>query len=88
MRLRDYLKQMSQDQRDAFASLVVSSTGHLKNVGYGYKSCSSVLAAAIERHSGSKVKRWDLRPDDWHLIWPELIGTKGAPKVKPLKKAA
>ena len=54
VRLRDYLKQMSQDQRDAFASLVASSTGHLKNVGYGYKPCSPALAAAIERHSGSK----------------------------------
>jgi DNA-binding transcriptional regulator YdaS (Cro superfamily) len=27
------------------------------------------------------VRRWDLRPDDWHLIWPELIGTEGAPDV-------
>ncbi len=25
--------------------------------------------------------RWDLRPNDWHLIWPELIGTDGAPKI-------
>ena len=25
--------------------------------------------------------RWDLRPDDWHRIWPELIGTEGAPEV-------
>lgn len=22
-----------------------------------------------------------LRPDDWHRIWPELIGTEGAPTV-------
>jgi len=25
--------------------------------------------------------RWDLRQEDWHLIWPELIGTQGAPMV-------
>jgi DNA-binding transcriptional regulator YdaS (Cro superfamily) len=27
------------------------------------------------------VKRWELRPTDWHKIWPELVGTKGAPPV-------
>ena len=27
------------------------------------------------------VRRWDLRPRDWHLIWPELVGTAGAPPV-------
>ena len=28
--------------------------------------------AAIERATGGVVTRQDLRPDDWHLIWPEL----------------
>ena len=27
---------------------------------------------AIERATGGAVTRRDLRPDDWHLIWPEL----------------
>ncbi|CQR43890.1 conserved hypothetical protein [Thiomonas sp. CB3] len=31
--------------------------------------------------SALAVRRWDLRPDDWHLIWPELIDTVGAPSV-------
>lgn len=22
---------------------------------------------------------WDLRPNDWHIVWPELVGTEGAP---------
>jgi hypothetical protein len=36
------------------------------------------------------VARWDLRPDDWHRIWPELIGAEGAPPlpVEPQCKAA
>lgn len=37
--------------------------------------------AAIEAAVNGGVKRWDLRPDDWHRIWPELIGTEGAPSV-------
>ena len=28
--------------------------------------------SAIERATGGLVTRRDLRPDDWHLIWPEL----------------
>ncbi|WP_043565293.1 YdaS family helix-turn-helix protein [Acidovorax sp. KKS102] len=27
---------------------------------------------AIERATSGAVSRRDLRPDDWHLIWPEL----------------
>lgn len=27
---------------------------------------------AIERVTGGAVSRRELRPDDWHLIWPEL----------------
>ena len=26
----------------------------------------------IERFTDGVVRRWDLRPDDWHRIWPEL----------------
>ena len=37
------------------------------------------LGAEIEARLG--VKRWKLRPHDWHRIWPELVGTKGAPQV-------
>ena len=37
--------------------------------------------AAIERVTDGAVRRWHLRPIDWHLIWPELIGTSGAPAV-------
>ena len=25
--------------------------------------------------------RWEVAPNDWHLIWPELIGADGAPQV-------
>lgn len=33
---------------------------------------------AIERATEGAVSRRDLRPDDWHLIWPELTPTKEA----------
>ena len=41
--------------------------------------------AILSAESG--IPRWVMRPDDWHRIWPELIGTEGAPDV-PAKAAA
>ena len=38
--------------------------------------------AAIERATAGAVTRRDLRPDDWHLIWPEL--TDSEPKPAPV----
>lgn len=35
----------------------------------------------LERLTDGAVMRWDLRPDDWHLIWPELRKRKDAPDV-------
>lgn len=37
--------------------------------------------SAIERATERRVRRWDLRPEDWHRIWPELVGSQGAPAV-------
>jgi DNA-binding transcriptional regulator YdaS (Cro superfamily) len=42
--------------------------------------------AALDRITS--VRRWDMRPDDWHRIWPELVGTKGAPPVRVAEHAA
>lgn len=39
------------------------------------------LAPGIERHTEGAVMRWDLRPDDWWEIWPELRDRRGAPDV-------
>jgi len=44
------------------------------------------FCATIERESA--VRRWDLRPEDWHRIWPELIGAEGAPGVPALAAEA
>ncbi len=38
-------------------------------------------APALEQLCDHKVRLWDLRPSDWHQIWPALIGAEGAPPV-------
>ena len=36
------------------------------------------------------IPLWELYPNDWHRIFPMVVGTKGAPKVpaEPSRKAA
>lgn len=43
---------------------------------------------AIESATRGQVRRQDLRPDDWRLIWPELVKAKGAPKPADQKAVA
>lgn len=54
----------------------VADTGttraYLKQIAYGNKRASAEVAAAVERVTGGGTTRKDLRPDDWHLVWPEL----------------
>lgn len=38
-------------------------------------------AAPLEKFTKARVMRWDARPDDWHLHWPELRRRKAAPPV-------
>ena len=55
----------------------------------GVKGVPAERAADIERACEFQVRRWDLRPDDWHRIWPELIGSEGAPAIpQPHPEAA
>lgn len=61
---------------------VASSLGVTKGIFWAWINRGQVPAdrcPAVERATG--VRRWDLRPDDWHCIWPELIGADGAPAL-------
>lgn len=40
--------------------------------GYADRKPGPEYCVAIERATGGKVTRRDLRPDDWAAIWPEL----------------
>lgn len=78
---------MSDEDARAFALKCDTTLGHLRNVMYGTRPCSPELAVALEVNSDKKVRRWDVRPEDWHRIWPELIGLSGAPAA-PESEAA
>jgi DNA-binding transcriptional regulator YdaS (Cro superfamily) len=89
MDLKSYITGKSGPDRDDFAKRCGTSRGVLQNIMYGFRTCNPELAVVIDRVSDGAVRRWDLRPEDWHRIWPELIGKDGAPRVtEPVAKAA
>lgn len=49
--------------------------------GYAGRKPSPENCVAIEQATSGAVRRWHLRPDDWHLIWPELVTVEGAPAI-------
>ena len=81
MKLSIYLKGMTPERRADFAVQSRTTLGHINNVQYGTRTASAALTRSIAQLTERQVAEWDLRPDDWHLIWPELIGSEGAPAV-------
>lgn len=57
----------------------------LSQIAAGHRPVPVRRAAALEAATAGVVRRWDMFPADWHLIWPELVGTEGAPVVPVLE---
>ena len=88
MKLAEYLKPLGLTARADLAEQAGTSWLHLRNIAFSAKACGIQLAVDVERATAGAVRRWDLRPDDWHRIWPELIDTEGAPAVPAAQEAA
>ena len=72
MQFKKYFFGLSQEDRNRLAEAVGTSAKHLQNVAYGYKPLDEKVCVAIEQLTNKAVTRQELRPTDWHLIWPEL----------------
>jgi DNA-binding transcriptional regulator YdaS (Cro superfamily) len=47
-----------------------------------------IIELGAEIDAATEYRRWDLRPHDWHRIWPELIGSDGAPNLPRVEPVA
>lgn len=86
MDFKKYFFGLTVSERKVFAGKVKTTVGHLNNCAYGYTRFGPALCLAIEINSGV-VSRSDLRPEDCHLIWPDLKKVRGcaAPSAKKQK---
>ena len=74
MKLRPYLDTLRRGGVSEFAARIGVSPVYLSQLAVEQdgRVPSPALCVVIERESCRSVCRQDLRPDDWHLIWPEL----------------
>ena len=77
MKLHDYLDSGGATALELAAKVGVSPA-QMRQWVYGYagRIPGPANCVAIERATGGKVTRKDLRPDDWFLIWPEMDGAQ------------
>jgi DNA-binding transcriptional regulator YdaS (Cro superfamily) len=80
MLLTDYLKA----ERGRVAIVAKQARLHpafVSQLANGKRPVPADRAADLEEACGFHVRRWDMFPTTWHRIWPELVGTDGAPDV-------
>ncbi len=71
-----YINSLDEAGRMSFASRVGTSIGYMrKRVSIG-RPLSAERCVAIERETNGVITRKDLRPNDYRLIWPDLIGRR------------
>lgn len=78
---------MAASDRRALAEKVGANEQYLYQCLTGRKAMKAEEAVRIEIDSDRLLRRWHLRPNDWHRIWPELIGAEGAPPVPAEQEA-
>jgi DNA-binding transcriptional regulator YdaS (Cro superfamily) len=74
MNLRTFLDGLPRGGITEFARKVGISSVYMSQLAAHQdgREPSAELCVVIERESNKEVTRKDLRPTDWHLIWPEL----------------
>ncbi len=72
---------MSAAERKQIADELGLNEQYLYQCLTGRASMEAKEAVRVEELSGRRLRRWQLRKNDWHKIWPELVKAKGAPKV-------
>lgn len=89
MDLRTYTTSLPRGGMSAFAGRLGITPIYLSQLAARQdgRMPSPELCVRMEVETERSLRRWDLRPDDWYLIWPELIETDGAPVV-PTERAA
>lgn len=75
MTLNDYLKSGAMSVAELRAAIGAKADAQIRQWQHGYadRAPSPENCVAIEQATAGAVSRRELRPDDWHRIWPELV---------------
>lgn len=70
--LKAYLATRDRSVSAQLAETLGISASFLYQMASGHAQISPARCVAIENATGGAVTRQRMRPDDWHMIWPEL----------------
>ncbi len=87
MSMADYIKD-NPGAGVRIASALGIAPAYLSQMVHGHRPFPPQMCPRIVALTGGAARHWHLRPDDWHLIWPELIGAEGAPAVPASERVA
>lgn len=68
---------VTASERAAIAAKCGVVDAYLYQIFTRRKMAGAALCVAIERATGGRISRKHLRPEDWHLIWPEIAPACG-----------
>lgn len=71
---------ISVAERRELAALIGCNEQYLYQCLTGRNAMQPADAVRAEFATRRRIRRWQLRTHDWHHIWPELVGTEGAPQ--------
>jgi len=71
------------EERKQLAEVIGIDEQYLYQCLTGRKAMRPKEAVRAELRTSGRLRRWHLRPQDWHEVWPELIGLEGAPPAPP-----
>lgn len=72
MTLSEYLASLERGAKARLAAQIGAHASDLSDWISGNRPVPVHRCASIVKATNGAVTRRDLRPDDWHLIWPEL----------------
>lgn len=85
-KLKTHFASLERGKAAQIAKEMEVSPSYLSQMVAGTAPISPARAVLFEQLLGGAVTRKDIYPNDWHLIWPELIACD--PSDKQEKAAA
>ena len=70
-------------ERREFAQIAGVDQNYIYMCIAGIRDMDAGRAKQLEAATKKRIRVWDLCPNRWHEIWPELMKDKNAPAPKP-----
>ncbi len=74
----DTFLSMKEISAKEFAANIKRTSAEVSDWRNGKRGIPVIAAVEIEKITNGEVTRQECRPNDWHLIWPELADKEQA----------